>query len=278
MCGGATQTFNDPSLHLSGNGITKQIAGQSSAKPSVGSWHAWLCPRQDQQVETTHRKDKRRLARGARPPVTSTRARRLSSPDDDPRRLLAPLRRHGRRRRPRARDHPRRGRPRLGRRRHALPRRLREPLALPRRPRPRGDHRRDRTAAPHPRRLPDVRGPGERARARAVRAPRDPLPDGEPQALPLPRRRRRDRHGGQARPSVLGGQREPRAHPPDQPDVRLPRHARLRHEPRDGALAAELRPARRVGLARRLRRSAGARARDPARRDPRGWPRSSASR
>jgi hypothetical protein len=29
---------------------------QSSAKPSVGSWHAWLCPRRDQQVDTTHRR------------------------------------------------------------------------------------------------------------------------------------------------------------------------------------------------------------------------------
>ena len=43
-------------------------------------------------------------------------------------------------------------------------------------------------------------------------------------------------------------------------------------------LAAELRPARRVGLARRLRRSAGARGTRSCASGPRGWPRSSASR
>ena len=41
----------DPSLDLSGNGTTNQFEWRLSAKPSVGSWHAWLCPRQDQSSE-----------------------------------------------------------------------------------------------------------------------------------------------------------------------------------------------------------------------------------
>ena len=48
----ATHDVCDPSLDLSGNGTTNQFElAQLSAKPSVGSWHAWLCPRQDQSSE-----------------------------------------------------------------------------------------------------------------------------------------------------------------------------------------------------------------------------------
>jgi hypothetical protein len=45
-------------------------------------------------------------------------------------------------------------------------------------------------------------------------------------------RRRGDRLGGEDRPALLVGDRPAQPPAPDQPDRRLPRHERLRHEPR----------------------------------------------
>ncbi len=113
---------------------------QSSAKPSVGSWHAWLCPRRDhrlirpsagsrlcprrdqqvdttraasssapesdQQVDTTHR-----AARSPEPPSSPPAAYRARSPRAPARRRRAPSRpparsRPSARRRPAARSRP----------------------------------------------------------------------------------------------------------------------------------------------------------------------------
>ena len=167
----------------------------------------------------------------------------------------------------RARDRARRGRLPLGRPGPPLHRRDGEPLARPHRPRPRGDGRGDRAQL---RTLEAFHTFGDVANPPALELvdrlvalspmtdPRVFLCLGGGDAIDT---------RGQARAPALGGQGPAGAHPPDQPHVRLPRHARLRHEPRrHGVDAPGLRPAARIGLARRPPVARGARGRDRARR------------
>ena len=90
--------------------------------------------------------------------------------------------------------------------------------------------------------------------------------------LPHQRRRRLDRHRGQARAALLRRHRPARARAPDLALAGLPRHARARHEPRrHPRQPRRRRPARPQRLAGAARLARGARGRDRARRRrPRG--------
>ena len=195
-------------------------------------------------------------------------------------RLLAPVRRHGGRPGPRARDRARRGRVPLGRPRAGATSTARRASGTPtsgtaarRWPR----RSRSSCARSRPSRRSATSPTRRRSSSSSASCELSPMTD--PRVFLC-------LGGGDAIDTAAKLARQywaavgpARAHPPDQPHVRLPRHARLRHEPRrHGVDAAGLRPAARLGLARRPPVARGARGRDRARRRRRTSPRSSASR
>ena len=184
---------------------------------------------------------------------------------------LASVRGDGEGGRPRARPHPRRGLPRLGRRRQRVPRRHRRPLVRERRSRPRGDRGRGRrrSCARSPRITSSATTPtSPRSNWRARVAELSPVPDaavffgsGGGEAIDTAAKIVR-RYWALVRAARADGDRLA--------PLRLSRHERLRHLALgDPGRARRLRPARRRRRRGRPRRPGRPRPRPRRARRPR---------